>query len=385
MLKIVHFSQDFQEGKAQLGGFSRIYNLCLDGNKHFIFTISKTENKTKAWQLHERIIVIAIPVHTTVFSRWEQLKMYPTIAKQIRNWLDDESIKPDILFGHSHIVNFYILRNVQRSYAIYPPLLWELNVIWGIHYSSSLIQKIVLRLIKKMQKDIIDKADAVIAQTQSSKDFVIQYFGAPADKIYVVNNAVREADILSSVEDAVKSGKHTFLCMGLFDTMNGIPLMLEVIQEKGGIQNLHFYGKGTHLEAVKSIARQGLCQYGGSVLRNEMIQMLRYFDFLVIPRLPLKEADLFIPTKLLEAMANGVIPICSDVDGITEVIKDGHNGFLFKAGDKNALISLLSKLENLSENKKQEIRINAMKTIREQYQWEQQYDVLQSVYLNLLK
>lgn len=385
MLKIVHFSQDFQEGKAQLGGFSRIYNLCSDGNEHFIFTISKSENQVKTWDLQAKIKVIAIPVYTAVFSRWEQIRMYPAIAKQIKAWLDGQAVKPDLIFGHSHIVNFYILQVLRKGYAVPPPLLWELNVIWGIHQSSSFLQKLLLWLIRKLQKDILQQATAVIVQTHSSGDFVVQYFGADPAKIHVVNNAVREEDVLPSLEERDGSSHHTYLCMGLFDTMNGIPMMLEVVKERGGMKNLHFYGKGLHLDAVISLARDNYSQYGGTITRKEMLEILRKFDFLIIPRLPLPEADLFIPTKLLEAMANGVIPVCSDVAGMEEVVIDGYNGFLFKAGDKNALISLLSELEKLPEDKKMKIRINAMKTIREKYLWEQQYKFLQSVYKGLLK
>ena len=35
-----------------------------------------------------------------------------------------------------------------------------------------------------------------------------------------------------------------------------------------------------------------------------------------------------LPITLLEAMSMGVIPICTPVGGIVDVVKDGYNGFL---------------------------------------------------------
>jgi len=45
-----------------------------------------------------------------------------------------------------------------------------------------------------------------------------------------------------------------------------------------------------------------------------------------------------MPLSLLEAMALGKVVIASRVGGIPEVIKDGKNGFLFKAGHAEELI-----------------------------------------------
>jgi glycosyltransferase involved in cell wall biosynthesis len=47
------------------------------------------------------------------------------------------------------------------------------------------------------------------------------------------------------------------------------------------------------------------------------------------------------PLVMLEAMQAGVPVIASDLGGMSELIDEGRNGFLFEAGDVGALAALL--------------------------------------------
>lgn len=51
-----------------------------------------------------------------------------------------------------------------------------------------------------------------------------------------------------------------------------------------------------------------------------------------------------LPMSLLEAAQSGLVLIASSVGGIPEVIRDGETGFLFPAGDSNALGALMTKV-----------------------------------------
>lgn len=68
--------------------------------------------------------------------------------------------------------------------------------------------------------------------------------------------------------------------------------------------------------------------------------MQRYYeliDVLAYPRLPIRLTELVTPLKPLEAMAQGRMFVASDVGGHRELVRDGETGFLFKAGDAEAL------------------------------------------------
>jgi glycosyltransferase involved in cell wall biosynthesis len=73
----------------------------------------------------------------------------------------------------------------------------------------------------------------------------------------------------------------------------------------------------------------------------------RYYeliDVLAYPRQPIRLTELVTPLKPLEAMAQGRMFVASDVGGHRELIRDGETGFLFKAGDAQALAQAIEGL-----------------------------------------
>lgn len=78
-----------------------------------------------------------------------------------------------------------------------------------------------------------------------------------------------------------------------------------------------------------------------------------------------KAADIFLltslweglPRSLVEAMASGVVPVCYETDGVSDIIKDGVNGFIVRRLDVPKTIFIIKKLlkdkklyENLYKN-----------------------------------
>ena len=70
----------------------------------------------------------------------------------------------------------------------------------------------------------------------------------------------------------------------------------------------------------------------GRVPHEEVNRYYDLVDLMAYPRHPMRLTELVTPLKPLEAMAQGHLLIASDVGGHRELIQDGHNGVLFKAG-----------------------------------------------------
>ena len=66
----------------------------------------------------------------------------------------------------------------------------------------------------------------------------------------------------------------------------------------------------------------------------------------------------------LEAMARGCIVIASKREGIDGVIEDGKNGFLCNAGDVNALVNTIHRINMLSPAERYIISNNAINTAK---------------------
>ncbi len=259
-----------------------------------------------------------------------------------------------------------------------------MNAIWGLGEKSSIKLRTLNYLLRYFQGIALRKASFVICQTESSAKVTMDYYNISSNKIGIVNNAVLSSDFHEKTREIGKGSNLKFLCIGRFDEMNGIPFLINSIKESKLNFNVSFYGAGDHIEEIRELEDLGRCAFGGSLSRAEMILKFRDFDFLIIPRLSRIEADLFIPTKLVEAMANGVVPICSDVKGMTEVVSDNLNGFLFKAGVTASFLEVIERCLKLEKDEYEKIQGNAIETIKERYVWEENYKILNEVYSRLI-
>ena len=74
-------------------------------------------------------------------------------------------------------------------------------------------------------------------------------------------------------------------------------------------------------------------------------QVQRYYDLvdvLAYPRHSMRLTELVTPLKPLEAMAQGRVLVASNVGGHRELIRHGETGWLFPAGQADALADLLA-------------------------------------------
>jgi len=74
--------------------------------------------------------------------------------------------------------------------------------------------------------------------------------------------------------------------------------------------------------------------------RKELTKVLAGIDTLVMPSIWYEAYGL----SILEAFANKVPVIATDIGGIPEIVHDGHNGLLFKRGD---VLDLKQKMERV--------------------------------------
>ncbi len=91
-----------------------------------------------------------------------------------------------------------------------------------------------------------------------------------------------------------------------------------------------------------------------------------------------------IANVVLEAMAFGVLVISSDCGGMSEVIEDGVNGFLFENRSKESLLSKLMLVSQLKNEEYQRITKNARQTIEERFTEGNMVDGMLNLYHHIL-
>lgn len=226
-------------------------------------------------------------------------------------------------------------------------------VVWHNH---SLINdgktKYLLNIISRFSslKRMIAVSEAVSKQFPRLKDGVsVVYNGIDLDKFKPKKET--EGGNIIIIGDLMPTKGQDILIKALA-SLSDIDYKLNIVgSARMGMES---YEKSLK-DLVKSFGLEDRIKFLGR--REDIDDILPNMKLLVLPATGFEAC----PMVVLEAMACGVPVIVSDLGGTTEIIKDGYNGYLFHAGDKNDLVDKLNKFFNLSFDKISEMRLNCRK------------------------
>lgn len=135
--------------------------------------------------------------------------------------------------------------------------------------------------------------------------------------------------------------------------------LLPFLKEKK--MTLTYIGEGALKKQINKIATKNKIQnqiiLAGQISREAVQKELSNSDLFIM----ISRHETF-GMVYLEAMANGCITIAAEKEGFDGIIKHGINGFLCKAGDENALYTLMCQIERMDEKSLSRIRTNAINT-----------------------
>ncbi len=232
-------------------------------------------------------------------------------------------------------------------------MVYEVRALWEDAAVSAGVQReggVRYRLSRALENLALREADAITTICEGLRTDILGR-GIPALKITVIPNAV-DAETFgatSSVDHELArrlglSGKLVLGFLGSFYRYEGLHLLLEamprLVAANPDIRLLLVGGGEDDAMLRRLVLERGL---GGSVVfagRVPHAEVPRYYDLvdiLVYPRLPERLTHLVTPLKPLEAMAREKIVLASDVGGLRELVRDDDTGFLFRAGDPEAL------------------------------------------------
>lgn len=260
-------------------------------------------------------------------------------------------LKPDVLHAHSPVLNAFPALNVGRRLGI--PVVYEIRAFWedaAVDHGTTTEGSLRYRATRAMETRAVQQVDAVTTICEGlRRDLVAR--GVPESKITVIPNAVDIDNFAFGVpgDDALRAelgltGKRVLGFIGSFYAYEGLDLLLRalpaILQQAPDIALL-LTGGGPQEENLKKLTQElGLQEHVKFTGRVPHAQVQRYYslvDVLVYPRHSMRLTDLVTPLKPLEAMAQGLLLVASDVGGHKELIRDGETGMLFRAGDADDL------------------------------------------------
>jgi glycosyltransferase involved in cell wall biosynthesis len=212
-------------------------------------------------------------------------------------------------------------------------------------YHMSVVHRIGQRLTRSMYH-------ALIANSQSGKNFVMRTLGLADDKVHVVRNGVdverfyqREAAAARARLGLPESGPvvgmvatfkrqknhHHFLRMAraIIDQQPQARFVCvgqAMRDNQQGAQD--YYDEMQRL--VDQLDLRDHCLFAGN--RNDLPEVYNAFDVVVLP-----SSREGVPNVLLEAQACGVPVVATDVADNSIIVKDGHSGYVVPLDDVEAL------------------------------------------------
>ena len=261
------------------------------------------------------------------------------------------------------ITKIPVIYTEHNSFDIYHPLTqffsalnykWQSKVLAVSEASKRSLEK------RKLFKDIIYVPNGVNTNlfSKSSKKAVPELKDFIEDKTVIGTVAVfrkqKRLDIIVEVAKlaAEKELPFSFLMVGDGVEMNAIKEMVEAYN----LQNIHF--AGLHKNPVE--------------LMNTMDAFLITSDY---------EG---LPVALLESMSMGIVPFCTPVGGIPNVVKDNFNGVLLTSNQPEIILEQIEKNILFDKAHYEEMKKEARNTIVNEYSIERMVNQLESIYNEVL-
>ncbi len=275
-----------------------------------------------------------------------------------------EQVRPDVLHAHSPVLNAIPALRVGRRLGI--PVVYEIRAFWedaAVDHGTTTEGSVRYKLTRWLETRAIKRADHLFTICEGLRSDMAQRGVAPA-KITVIPNAVDidsfepggEPD-LALKQSLGLDGASVVGFIGSFYAYEGLDLLLDampaILAARPEVRVL-LVGGGPQDQALKAQAQKlGIADkivFTGRVPHSEVQRYYDLVDVLAYPRHSMRLTELVTPLKPLEAMAQGRLLVASDVGGHKELIRDGHTGILFKAGDAAALAQAIVKLLGAPQN-----------------------------------
>ncbi|HEC17222.1 MAG TPA: glycosyltransferase, exosortase A system-associated [Sedimenticola sp.] len=278
-----------------------------------------------------------------------QLKVVSTLERRLDQVIP--MVKPDILHAHSPCLNGLAALRAGGKHNL--PVVYECRAFWedaAVDHGTSSEGGLRYRLTRALETKVFRQANAVTTICEGLKSDIVKR-GIPESKVTVIPNAVDIKRFSSAHrrDEALAAnlglqGKTVLGFIGSFYAYEGLPLLVqslpEILSEVPDVRLLLVGGGPQEAEVKASVEQLGLSKvvcFTGRVPHNEVGRYYDLVDIFVYPRQHMRLTDLVTPLKPLEAMAQERLVLASDVGGHRELIRDGENGRLFKAGSSDAL------------------------------------------------
>jgi len=266
----------------------------------------------------------------------------------IMNWLDQERFSPEIIIS--------IMINPAKRIAELISKRCNVPLVLSVHSSD-------LRILNRRKFSSFDQVEAFVFHSKSIVKKFRDLVGLTEDKFFI-NYFGIDSEI---VPDSLPKKESKNIIPTILTVCSLIPLkntdsLINAFRTMESKACLKIIGDGPERKNLEKLVKN--CNLSekvfflGELTRERVIEEMRKAVIFAMVSAP-ETFGLVYP----EAMANGCLTIGSKGEGIDGIIVDGKNGYLCEPKNEKDLARLLDSLLALKEEKKVEIRKNALDTV----------------------
>lgn len=270
--------------------------------------------------------------------------------------------RPDVIIATSPQL-LVALAGCWLAFARQLPFVFEVRDLWpesltavGVGNERSLLH----RALAKLAGLLYERADLIVVVTPAFREYLIERWGVPAEKIAVIENGV-ETDLFSAQPNSADrelrhqlGAENKFLVcyVGTMGMAHGLETLLDtasgLLQQRPNVLFL-LVGEGAEKDRIKSLAQ------------SRGLSNLHFLDQQPRERIPvfisasdaclvlLKKTDVFktvIPTKMLEFMSCSR-PVIVGVDGqAKKIVEEANAGITIEPENAAALEQAILRLSD---------------------------------------
>ncbi|MBQ6921194.1 MAG: glycosyltransferase [Bacilli bacterium] len=254
-------------------------------------------------------------------------------AKELRKIIND--FKPDVIHTENNalIPTYLALRKTKYKKTI--------NVFHTMHLEPK--DECPKKILYMLFKHILRKKNYVpVAITKQLSAISSSYY--KVENVPFINNGSDLEPFVNKIE--LNKRNYDIVVVGRFSEQKNHKFLIPAFAElKKLVPSLKvaLVGGGELFDEIKELAKQhnvldfvdfkGLMNSPAEVVNDSKIILLG----------SLFEAN---PLSLLEGMSSGCIVVSTNVGGVSDIIKEGENGFLFEVNDQNKFLSITSNILN---------------------------------------
>ncbi|MBI4128850.1 MAG: glycosyltransferase, partial [Parcubacteria group bacterium] len=253
--------------------------------------------------------------------------------------------RPDVVITHNLTgIGFLIVLllrrlRVKHVHIVHDVQLYDPSGIILNRTGKTFAQRLLAALgYHSLMRFLFNSVSIVISPSQ----FLLDFYRTKGFFVHTPTEVIPNPVTLSAVIPHRESDVLRLLYIGRVSREKGIVQLLEKLRTRPELPiQMRVVGTGPELSDLiaKTSADRRFSLYGW-LTRTSIVKILSDTDVLVVPSLLYDN----FPTVVGEALSCGVPAVVSNIGGAKEIVRNGHNGWVFPAGDWDALLDRIEHL-----------------------------------------